>query len=161
MPQPGMPQQGWVPQQMQQAPKKKKKWPWILLGIFLLLVVLIGGCSAFVWRSISGITGTGNDFVSALNTSGAEAAAKGCPGAFTVEELDGLRTELVNNGWAGGKSLLSSKVNNTNGVESATVSGTFSTTTPIPVDLVLAKNGDKWCVQQINYGTAATGSSGP
>ncbi len=156
--QPGMPPGGWAPQQMQQAPKKRRKWPWILLASFLLMVVGIGGCSAYIWKSISGITDTGNEFVSALNVSGAEAAAKGCPGSFTVEELDGLRTDLVNNGWTGGKSLLSSNVSNNNGAESAVVSGTLATTTPTPVDLILAKSGGKWCVERANLGSAATGS---
>ncbi|TWS19753.1 hypothetical protein FK268_23685, partial [Tsukamurella sputi] len=36
----------------QQPPKKRKKWPWVLLGIFILIVALFGGCMAVVGKAV-------------------------------------------------------------------------------------------------------------
>lgn len=43
----------------QQAPRKRKKWPWVLLGVFVLL---IGGCVAIV-------AGTANSVSNDINKS--------------------------------------------------------------------------------------------
>lgn len=39
----------------QQPPKKRKKWPWVLLGIFILLVALFGGCMAVVGKAVDSV----------------------------------------------------------------------------------------------------------
>ncbi|WP_410872272.1 MmpS family transport accessory protein [Nocardia sp. A7] len=40
----GYPQQGGYPQ----PPRKKKVWPWVLGGILVVLLLIVGGCVAFV-----------------------------------------------------------------------------------------------------------------
>ncbi|OHV42233.1 hypothetical protein BBK14_11475 [Parafrankia soli] len=49
------PQQPYPPQQpygghppYQQPPKKRKKWPFVLLGLGVLMVVMLGGCIALI-----------------------------------------------------------------------------------------------------------------
>ncbi len=130
--------------------KKKAKWPWILLAMFLLLVALIGGCSAFVFSKISGVTSVGNNFVSALYTSSSSAVANGCPGAFVESDLEAVRSTLIGKGWAGGKNLRSTNISNTNGVDAGVITGTLSTSPQSTVELTLGKNGSSWCVNGIS-----------
>lgn len=46
----GYPQGGQYPPQgyYQQPPKKKRKWPWIVGGIVLVFILMIGGCMAMI-----------------------------------------------------------------------------------------------------------------
>ncbi len=39
----------------EQKPKKSKKWLWIILGIILLVLILIGGGVWYFWDKISGL----------------------------------------------------------------------------------------------------------
>jgi hypothetical protein len=164
-PQPGYPQQpsaaqpGYAQAGMPGQPawnntdavkKKKKKWPWILLTIFLLLVVGIGGCTAFLVGKVTEVTDVGNNFVSALYTGSAEATAKGCPGAFVAADLENVRSTLIAAGWTGGKNLKAPSIENNNGVSTGAVSGTLATTPISTVNLTLAQNSGKWCVNGIS-----------
>lgn len=38
-----------------EPPKKKKKWPWILLAIFVVLIALFAGCTALVGGAINSV----------------------------------------------------------------------------------------------------------
>lgn len=49
-PQPQMP--GAIPPGYQLQPVKKKKWPWIVGGIVLIFILLIGGCMAVVGKAV-------------------------------------------------------------------------------------------------------------
>ena len=48
-------------------PKKKAKWPWIVGGIFLFLLILGGGCSFAVYKLISSPVGVTNQYYAALS----------------------------------------------------------------------------------------------
>ncbi|KXP00922.1 MmpS family transport accessory protein [Tsukamurella pseudospumae] len=47
----------------QQPPKKRKKWPWVLLGIFILIVALAGGCMAMIGGAAKSISDESNKTV--------------------------------------------------------------------------------------------------
>ena len=49
-PQPQMP--GAIPPGYQLQPVKKKKWPWIVGGIVLIFILMIGGCMAVVGKAV-------------------------------------------------------------------------------------------------------------
>ncbi|OYD60805.1 MmpS family transport accessory protein [Rhodococcus sp. OK302] len=53
----GQQPQGQPPQygQPYQPPQKKKKWPWILLAIFVVFIALFAGCTALVGGAISSV----------------------------------------------------------------------------------------------------------
>jgi hypothetical protein len=127
-----------------------------LLAIFLLFVLLIGGCSVFVWRTISGATDAGNEFVEQLYADPSRAAQDLCAGsATTAAELGSIRDQLVADGWTGGKSLIGAGINsNGNGTEGG-VTGSLSTTLSTPVAIELRKPGGDWCVQRLIVGPGA------
>jgi hypothetical protein len=171
VPQQGFPQQG-AQQGYQQAgfppgsqgpwaqAPKKRRWPKILLLVFVLFALLIGGCSFLVFRSVRPIVDRGNQFVAALYEGGTAAKAFACPNAdVTTEELNDLGKQLKASGWRGAKTLLASGVASEAGqVSTATVSGTLPVTggtKTIEIDL---QKPDKWCVVSVEVGgvTAST-----
>jgi hypothetical protein len=136
---------GWTPGVA--GPKKKKRWPWVLLAIFVLLVALIGGCTALVVKAVGKPVKAGNNFADALYKSPADAAAMLCPGTALNEE--GLKTQrdaLIAAGWTGSKSLLGANVSSSNGSSSAIVSGTFGSSA---VTIEMGKNGSDYCVNEL------------
>jgi hypothetical protein len=158
-PQQGYPQQGF-PQQPQpgfpggsqgpwaQAPKKRR-WPKVLLIIFVLLALLIGGCSYLIFKSVRPIVDKGNDFVSALYKGGTEAKALTCADAgISTEYLNQIRNELKAAGWTGQKTLLASGIESATGtLSTAKVSGTLAVTGATrSVELRLQKPSGGWCV---------------
>ena len=46
MTQPPIPPQAGQP--YQQPPKKRKKWPWVLLAVFVVIIAMFGGCAALI-----------------------------------------------------------------------------------------------------------------
>lgn len=72
---PSQPNPGWAPYQggpvpphggypgPPVAPPKRRRWPWILLGIFVLLLLLIGGCSWLVFRAFSPTIDAANEWI--------------------------------------------------------------------------------------------------
>ncbi len=126
--------------------KKKRKWWKIILGLFLALVLLIGGCTAIVIKAARGVVGEGNQFLSALYKSNEDATKEACAGAKR-EDIAVLRSELLKQGWVGSKNLNSFSTNSANGVSSGEVSGTVRLTDgPHRVILTIEKNPD-WCVK--------------
>jgi hypothetical protein len=156
-PQPGFPQQGF-PQQAPggwapgpELPKKKRKWPWVLLAIFLLMVLGIGACTAFVWRAVSGVTDVGNEFVEALYEDPAKAAGQLCPTASdTPEELAAIRQSWIDQGWTGGKSIFGVNVSADNGNTEGALGGTIATNPETSISILLDKTGGEWCVDSIS-----------
>jgi|GEM_PF-3405739 len=65
----GAPQQ-FPNQQMGGSPfvpkKKRAKWPWIVGGIFLFLLLLGGGCAFFFYKLVSGPTNAANEYYAEL-----------------------------------------------------------------------------------------------
>ncbi len=146
---PGQPVQGpaagWTPGV--QGPKKKKKWPFVLLGIFLLMVLGIGACTALVVKAVGKPIKAGNNFAAALYKDPAAAAAMICPGASLDEaSLKTTRDALISGGWTGDKRLVGANVNSNNGSTSAVVSGTFGSEA---VTIEMGKNGSDYCVNSL------------
>jgi len=73
------------------APTEKRKiWPWIV-GALVVLILLIGGCAAFVYRAATGPVDKANEFLSHVaDADFDEAFALTDPSCFTDEELDQL-----------------------------------------------------------------------
>jgi hypothetical protein len=141
-------------------PKKKRKWWKIVLGIFLVLALLIGGCTAIVIKAARGVVGEGNKFLSALYKSNDDAMKIACRGAKR-EEVALLRSELLKQGWVGSKQLNSFSTNSINGVSTGEVSGSVQLTDgPHRVVLTIAKNTD-WCVKaaQVDFANVMTSES--
>ncbi len=127
----------------QQGPKKRRKWPWILLAIFLLMVVGVGACSVFLFKAVSGPAKFANQFADKLYSNPAAAAADLCPGAGDdAESLQRAHDNLVANGWTGDKRLYGTRVNSVNGYTTGAVGGTLGST---PVTILMAKDGGDWC----------------
>lgn len=138
--------------------RKKGRWWKILLIIIALLVLLIGGCTALVFKSFKGITDEGNKFLAALYTGTDAAAALACPGTDRAD-LDDVRNGLMGSGWAGQKRLNSVTSNTTNGRTTGSVGGTITLTSGTqPITLVMRKD-PKWCVSAALIGTDATSES--
>jgi hypothetical protein len=122
-----------------------------LLGIFLLIVLGIGACTAFVWKAVSGVTDVGNEFVEALYADPAKAAGQLCPNASdTPEELSALRQGWIDQGWTGGKTIFGVNVSSDSGNTDGSLGGTIATSPETPISILLDKNGGEWCVDSIN-----------
>jgi hypothetical protein len=145
-PQPGqMPPGSFIPGD--QGPKKRRKWPWILLGIFLLMVLGIGACSVFVFRAISGPTDYANTFADQLYTNPSGAAGELCPGStIDAAGLQKTHDALIAAGWTGSKALYGAQVNSNNGDTSAGIAGTLGSSS---VTFELAKRNGDWCVMNV------------
>jgi hypothetical protein len=126
--------------------RKKRKWPRILLGVSLALIILIGGCTAFVVKSTQNIVGVGNKFLSALQTSADSARSVACDNA-PREEIAILRSKLTAAGWKGEKRLTSISTSSASGVEpTGSLGGVVKVDAGYrPIQLVLRKESD-WCV---------------
>jgi hypothetical protein len=139
--QPAPPSGGFVPGV--QGPKKKRKWPWILLGIFLLMVLGIGACTALVVKAVKGPADFGNNFAEQLYSNPSGAAADLCPGAaIDAAGVQTIHDDLVAAGWTGDKRLYGTQVNTTNGNSTAVVSGTLGSSA---VTIEMQKVGGDWC----------------
>jgi hypothetical protein len=136
-----------------QGPKKKRKWPWVLLAIFLLLVVGIGGCTFWVVGKVKGVTEVGNTFAERLYVSPQEGTKSVCPGsALTVDRLQSERDALVSSGWTGDKSLFGLQTSSDANGSTGEIGGTFGSTA---VTINLKKNGSDWCVDDFFGATTA------
>ena len=49
------------------SPRKRRKWPWVLGGIFLFFVLLIGGCTFFLVNLARGPIDGANDWIAMLD----------------------------------------------------------------------------------------------
>lgn len=62
--QPQQPYPGQPPYPPQQPPKKRKKWPWILLAIFVVIIAMFGGCAALIGGAAKSIDDESKSVVS-------------------------------------------------------------------------------------------------
>lgn len=60
----GQPYSGQYPGYGVQQPKKRKKWPWVLLAIVVLILALAGGCVALIGGAADSINDESNRVVS-------------------------------------------------------------------------------------------------
>jgi hypothetical protein len=128
----------------EQGPKKRRKWPWILLGIFLLMVLGIGACTVLLIKAVSGPTDFGNKFAEKLYSSPSGAASDLCTGsAIDAQGVQQAHDNLVAGGWTGDKRLYGAQVDSNNGSTTGAVTGTLGSAT---VTIEMAKQGGDWCV---------------
>jgi hypothetical protein len=135
-------------------PKRKRKWWKIVLGVVLVVLLLIGGCTAVLVKAARGVVGEGNKFLSALYIGTDAAMERTCPGAER-EKIALLRSELLKEGWSGTKHLNSFSTNSANGETTGEVSGSVRLTNgPHSIVLAIEKNSN-WCVKaaQVDFTT--------
>ena len=97
-------------------PKKRRKWPWILGGFFLLLIVGVGSCTFFVVNLVSGPIDGANEWMALVdNGQYAEAYESMC--SSTKASADAATYELLLESEFGGgiDSYRLSSVQSTNG----------------------------------------------
>ncbi len=140
-------QQGFPGQQGFSPVKKRKKWPWVLLGIFVLFILLIGSCSFFVYRLASGPIDATNAYVGAIDESNyAEAYDLLCQREQTATPFPEWQAQADDENITG---YSFTSVQNTNG--RTTVSGNVEIDgVPEFVEFSLVKENDEWKVCGVN-----------
>jgi hypothetical protein len=131
------------------APKNKTKRN-VLVAVFLVFLLLLGGCGSLIFlgaKAVKGATDEGNRFLTALYKSPADATARVCKGSgLDVAVLAEARAFMSTNGWNGAKSLKSSNVSTANGKTTGVVGGTVHLADGNRgVRLNLEKDGS-WCI---------------
>jgi hypothetical protein len=130
------------------APKKKRKvWRW-LLGIFVVLLLLIGGCTYLVIDAVRGPVDRVNAFMAAVDEGDLATAASLMS---TSSECFGEQTTAIVESTFGSVDVtdynfVTSNVQSSNGTSSGQVSGTLTTTADgeVPATFVLTKENDEW-----------------
>jgi hypothetical protein len=140
-------------------PPKKKRSVWkLVLGLIIGFMLLIGGCTFFVWRAVSGPIDAGNDFL-------AEVQAGDYAGAWALAEPDcfegggpGLLQEVFGPAPIDSYRLSSTSVDSTNGRTSGTTAGTitFSGGDVRTIELFLIDE-DGWLVCGFDIGAPGSG----
>jgi hypothetical protein len=142
--QPGQPwPQTSQPKWNQRTAKKKKKWPWIVGGVLLLLV---GSCTAIGLLVESEETKQANKFISALYTSTDSAEAYLCSDTGLSEIFEGnrrglvtLRKDLLAKGWKGAKNLDRPRKVAVEKITIVAIKGTLATSPPANIEIGLLK----------------------
>ena len=140
-------------------PKKKRSaWKW-LLGIMLVLVLGIGGCSYAFWQAVSGPIDAGNEYLAALEARDFEQAwvlsDPSCfPGGGPQQLAELFAVDVVT-----GYRLNGSNVSSTNGTTQGSTNGTvtFTGDDVRSIEIVLSKPGDDWRVCGFDIGAAGSG----
>ncbi len=157
-PQPGYGPPGYAPPGYGMAPvqKGRRKWPFVVGGILLLFVLLIGGCTVLLVKATGGATKEANAFLADLSSSPAAGATHGCQGAGMDEAaLTGVLDNLKGGGWTGQKNLTGTSVSSTNGTTTAVVRGTIEMTSGATPVVVALNKPSKWCISGLNVGADA------
>lgn len=133
-----------------QPRKKRRVWLWLLLGIPLLMLLGIGGCTALLFTSLRPPIDTTNAFVANLDDGDLRAAYDSfCEPIKASVGYDVWATAITRE--LGGEitdySFTQASVVNSNGNQSATVTGTLEidgASRPAEYDLI--KEGGTWRV---------------
>lgn len=140
-------------------PKKKRStWKW-LLGIALVLVLGIGGCTFALFRAISGPINLGNDYLAAVQARDFdEAWALSDPTCFDGGSPQQLAEVFVNDNVTA-YDLTGSSVNTNNGTTRGSTSGTvtFTGDDVRSVEIIASKVGDDWLVCGFDIGAPGSG----
>ena len=126
----------------------------IILGLFLGLMLLVGGCTFFVWRAVSGPIDAGNEYLAAVQAGDFDAAwalsDSSCFAGGGPEQLASFFSERPIESF----SLTGTSVNSNNGRSTGTASGTVELTggDERSVELAMSKVGDNWLVCGIDVG---------
>lgn len=130
------------------TPRKSSNTVKWLVGIFLVLVLGIGGCTFAVWRAVSGPIDVGNDFLNAVQ-------AEDYDGAWALADAScfegggpGLLAQTFEGSVIEAYELNSASVNTTNGTSTGTTSGTVTLSggDVRAVEIFTSKPGDDWRV---------------
>ena len=140
--------------------KKRRSRLKIALGVFLVFVLLIGGCSVFAFKAIKGAADEGNRFLVALNQSSNAASKRTCANTgLDAAALDAIRDYLTKNGWDGTKSLRGSSVAATKGTTTGEVTGTVHLKDGDRAILLNMRKKGSWCVAGIHVAGPDTGAT--
>lgn len=131
--------------------KPKRPWWKIALGVLLLGILLIGGCTVLVLRAVSGPIDAANDFLADIANQDFNAAVEhldpncfgGAPSAAVLENEFGRGLESYN---------LNSVSNDNN--SSGTAGGTITRTNfgTQPISFAMTKPFDDWLVCGVQFG---------
>lgn len=135
-------------------PKKKRKlWPWIL-GVFMVILLGIGGCSFALYRAVSGQVDVANDFLAAVDNGDFDTAASltsdssSCFGSTARADVEdffsGSDIEDYN--------LNTSNVSSVNGRTTGEVSGTITAGDVFPIVFSMVKESDDWLICGLDIG---------
>lgn len=117
---------GYVEWYVESPAKKRRLWLWLLLGLPLLGLLGIGGCSAVLYRAVRGPIDATNDYVAKLDNGDLGGAydslcsteqASFTEGQFIAATEAELGDEIT------GYRFSSASITNSNGAQSATVRG--------------------------------------
>ena len=135
--------------------KKRKIWPWIL-GIFLFLILLAGGCGLLLFRAALGPVDEANEFLTSVRdgrtTEAIDSIAPVCrPGdpAAVGAELDALGITDFSMG--------SPTINSTNGESTGSSSGSVTTSSgSVPARIEVRRIDGDWRVCEFQVGPVSS-----
>ncbi len=98
------------------APRRRRRWPWVLLGGVVLLGLLIGGCSILVLRAVSPSIDAANEWMALVDEQRwDEAYGELCPSTRRSQEADAVVPTLRQDFGAGVSDYRLSQYQNNNG----------------------------------------------
>lgn len=129
-------------------PKKKRsvlKW---VLGISLVLLLGIGGCSYAVFRAVSGPIDVGNEFLAAVQERDFERAWDLSDASCFEGGGEAQLAQIFGNDTITSYNLSQTNVNSSNGVTTGSTSGTVTLAGDDvrSIEIVARKSGDEWLV---------------
>lgn len=140
-------------------PPAKKRSVWkLVVGLILGFMLLIGGCTFFLWRAVSGPIDAGNEFLAAVQAEDFPAAwALSDPGCFD-NAGPGVLEEAFGPVVIEAYRLTTSNVQLVEGVNTGTTSGeiTFEPADTRTIDLFMVER-DGWLVCGFDIGPPAGG----
>ncbi len=132
---------------MQPVKKKRSVWKW-LLGILVLLVLLVGGCSYWLFQAVSAPVDATNEFMAAVqgdDWTRAMTLVDTSPACFGENAEADLRSYFAGESIES-YSFISSFVTSTNGETTAEVTGdvTFSSSGDVGMGVKMRQTDDQW-----------------
>ncbi len=134
---------------MQPVKKKRSVWKW-LVGMLVLLVLLVGGCSYWLFQAVSAPVDATNEFMAAVKD---DDWTRAMTLVDTTPSCFGETAEADLKSFFGGESIesysfIASFVTSASGETTAEVTGdvTFSSSGELPVGVKMRQTNDEWLV---------------